>query len=104
LEICLRDSEGGTFEKRIRFESDGAVEVLYDWDPSAFPEDAFFTTELSLGAAADVLAVPDSESWRFPISTFSKSERGFDETVQGESVTIRWPVGTGWGRVRLTRK
>ncbi|MCJ7627077.1 MAG: DUF1926 domain-containing protein, partial [Longimicrobiales bacterium] len=74
------------------------------WDPSGFPADAVFTTELSLGAEAAVLAVPDSASWRFPISTFSKSERGFDETVQGESVTIRWPVGTGWGRVRLARK
>jgi len=104
IEICLGASEGGTFEKRIRFESDGAVEVLYDWDPAGFPQDAFFTTELSLGAEADVLAVPDSASWRFPISTFSKSERGFDKTVQGESVTIRWPVGTGWGRVRLSRK
>ncbi len=104
VEFCLGNSEEVRFEKRIRFESDGTVEVLYDWDPSGFPEDAFFTTELSLGAEADLLAVPDSASWRFPISTFSKSERGFDETVQGESVTIRWPVGTGWGRVRLTRK
>lgn len=104
VEVCLVDSEEGAFEKRIRFGSDGAVEVRYGWDPSGFPADAFFTTELSLGAEADVLAVPDSATWRFPISTFSKSERGFDETVQGESVTIRWPVGTGWGRVRLTRE
>jgi hypothetical protein len=104
VEICLGAPEEGTFEKRIRFGSSGAVEVLYKWDPSGFPEDAFFTTELSLGGEADVMADPDSASWRFPISTFSKSDQGFDETVQGESVTIRWPVGTGWGRVRLARK
>ena len=55
-------------------------------------EDAFFSTELSLGGEAEILAAPEAEIWRFPISTFSKSEKGFDETVQGESVTIRWPV------------
>jgi hypothetical protein len=104
VEIILEDAGRGTLEKRIRFLSDGAVEVLYKWDPSGFPEDALFTTELSLGAAAEVVAVPDSTSWRFPISTFSKTERGFDETVQGESVTIRWPIVTGWGRVRLARR
>ncbi len=104
VEICLGDSEEGAFEKRIRFGSNGTVEVLYSWDPSGFPDDAVFTTELSLGAEADVLTVPDSASWRFPISTFSRSERGFEETVQGESVTIRWPVRTGSGRVRLTRE
>lgn len=104
VDFCLGDSGVGSLEKRIRFGFDGVVEVLYNWDPRGFAADSFFTTELSLGAEADVMAVPDSDSWRFPISTFSKSERGFDETVQGESVTIRWPVGTGWGRVRLARK
>jgi len=104
IEVTLGDPGLGDLEKRIRFGSDGSVEVLYNWDPTGFPEDAFFTTELSLGAEAEVLAVPVSDSWTFPVSTFSKSDRGFDETVQGESVTIRWPVGTGWGRVRLIRK
>jgi len=104
MEVTLGDPGVGDLEKRVRFESDGSVEVLYNWDPTGFPEDAFFTTELSLGGEAHVLAAPSSDSWTFPISTFSKSERGFDETVQGESITIRWPVGTGWGRVRLTRK
>jgi len=104
VEIRLGDSPDGAFEKRIRFGSNGALEVLYKWDPTGFPEDALFTTELSLGAEAEVTAYPESASWRFPISTFSKSERGFDETIQGESVTIRWPVGSGWGRVRLARK
>jgi alpha-amylase len=101
LEVCLGEGDSGTFEKRIRFGVDGTVEVLYNWVPDDFPEDAFFSTELSLGGEAELLAVPEADFWRFPISTFSKSERGFDETVQGESVTIRWPVKTGWGRVRI---
>ncbi|NNM05613.1 MAG: DUF1926 domain-containing protein, partial [Gemmatimonadetes bacterium] len=99
------ETEGDTprLEKSLRFSYDGSVEVHFDWDPGAFPEDSLFSTELSLGADGRVLATPDSETWSFPISTFSKSERGFDETVQGESVTVRWPVHTGWGRIRLTR-
>jgi alpha-amylase len=103
IEVSLGSGEKGALEKTIRFLDDGAVEVLFHWDPSGFPEDSVFTTELSLGAEARVQAVPETAPWRFPISTFSKSERGFDETVQGESVTIRWPVHTGWGRVKLTR-
>ncbi len=101
LEVCLGEGDAGTFEKRIRFGVDGTVEVLFNWTSDDFPEDAFFSTELSLGGEAELLAVPEAETWRFPISTFSKSEKGFDETVQGESVTIRWPVRTGWGRVRI---
>ena len=103
VEVLLGTSVGGTLEKRIRFETDGEVEVSYVWDPSEFPEDSVFTTELSLGAEANVLASPGSDFWRFPISTFSKSERGFDETVQGESVTVRWPMSLGSGSVRITR-
>jgi hypothetical protein len=104
IEISLEDMEEGRLEKRIRFSSDGTLDVLYSWDPRGFPEDALFTTELSLGAEIEVVSVPGSDSWRYPVSTFSKSERGFDEMIQGESLTIRWPVGTGWGRVRLTGK
>jgi len=104
LEICLGDSASGHLEKRIRFASDGGLEVFFNWDPAGFPEDAYFTTELSLGAPADVRAAPEATLWRFPITTFSKSERGFDETVQGESVTVRWPIGMGWGRVSLVRR
>jgi alpha-amylase len=103
VEASLVDGKEGTFEKRIRFTEDGAVEVFFNWDPTGYPEDSFFSTELSLGAEGKVQAVPESTSWSFPISTFSKSEKGFDETEQGKSVTIRWPIHGGWGRVRLTR-
>jgi alpha-amylase len=104
VEISLGDLDEGRFEKRMRFSADGTLDVLYSWDPLGFPEDALFTTELSLGAEIEVMSVPNSDFWRFPVSTFSKSERGFDEMIQGESVTIRWPVGIGWGRIRLTEK
>jgi alpha-amylase len=102
IEVSLGAGDRGAFEKTIRLAEDGTIEVLFHWDPSDFPADSFFTTELSLGADARIQTVPESSPWRFHISTYSKSERGFDETVQGESITIRWPVQTGWGRVRLT--
>jgi len=103
VEVRLGDEGPGNLEKRIRFSSDGSLEVHYQWDPEAFPAEAVFTTELSLGEAAQVRAHPETVAWRFPVSTYSKSERGFDETVQGDSLTIRWPVAQGWGRVRVRR-
>lgn len=104
VEVALGDSEKGRFEKRFRFEAEGALEVTYEWDPNQFPQDAVFTSELSLGGEANVLPTPAATLWRFPVSTFSKSERGVDETVQGESLTVRWPVSIGRGRIRLTLK
>jgi 4-alpha-glucanotransferase len=103
VEVRLGDRGAGNLEKRIRFTADGSLDVYYQWDPVAFPGDALFATELSLGEAAEVRALPETVAWRFPVSTFSKSERGFDETVQGESVTIRWPATQGWGRVSVRR-
>jgi len=90
-------------EKTLRFFEDGSLEVHFRWEKSEFPPDSLFTTEISLGASALITPDPGGEVWRFPISTFSKSEKGFDETVQGESVLIRWPVSTGGGSVRIGR-
>jgi alpha-amylase len=103
VEVRLGDPGPGSLEKRIRFSADGSLDVQYQWDPEAFPADATFAVELSLGETAEIRSQPETVSWRFPIATFSKSERGFDETVQGESVTVRWPVSEGWGRISLRR-
>lgn len=91
----------GFLEKTLWFREDGTLTAHFCWDPSAFPENTVFTTEISLGGEARVTATSGGEIWRFPIATFSKSERGFDETVQGESVLVRWPVTAGEGRVRI---
>jgi len=101
LEIVLEDPVDGRFEKRLRFAGNGTLDVTFTWDPAAFPEGSVFSTELSLGAPARVRGIPESDPWRFPISTFSKSEKGFDETVQGESVVLTWPISAGRGRVQL---
>ena len=44
---------------------------------------------------------PGAEVWRFPIATVSRSERGFEETVQGYSYTPRWPIRGGEGQVTV---
>jgi alpha-amylase len=101
LEIRFSSADSGALDKTLRFRSDGSLEVLLSWDPSNYPSDAIFTTELSLGARAEIHATPDAEVWRFPISTSSKSERGLDETVQGEGVLVRWPIAAGASALRL---
>jgi alpha-amylase len=102
LKILLSHDGPGRLWKEILLEEGGTLTVQYRWDPAAFPGHSRFSAELSLGADAEVETSEDAETWRFPISTFSKSERGFDETVQGESVTVRWPVRAGEGWIRLS--
>jgi len=88
-------------EKRYRFGANGDLVVAYAWDPEAFPRDAAFATELSLARHVELRTTPAAEVWAYPIATTAKSERGLEETVQGESVTLRWPVGAGHGAVHL---
>ncbi len=102
LEVSLAAGGPGDFEKRLRFGSDGTLDVELTWNPAGLPPDAWFSTELSTAGPVSVTATPKASVWRFPITTFSKSEKGFDQTVQGESITLRWPVGLGGARVRLT--
>jgi hypothetical protein len=105
LEISLSAEEGGGLEKRLRFQADGSVEAHFSWNPLEFPEDAVFSTELSVAGEVALSTVPTGDTWRFPVATFSKSERGFDKTVQGESILVRWPatVGTASVQLRLRR-
>jgi len=104
VEVVLRpgaapSGEGGLLEKRIRLHKGGELSVRYRWDPAAFPLDAFFCPEVSLAREADLQLAPAGEVWQFPIATVSRSERGFEETVQGYSYTPRWPVRAGEARL-----
>lgn len=102
LEITLAAEGAGGLQKRLRFSADGAVEAHFSWHPGDFPADAVFSTELSLGAQAGLYTVPTADSWRFSVATYSKSERGFDRTVQGDAVLLRWPVAAGNASVKVT--
>ena len=96
-----RPSPAGLLEKRIRLGHAGELTVRYHWDPAAFPPDAFFCPEISVSPEVELDLTPAAEVWKFPIATVSRSERGFEETVQGYSYTPRWPIRAGEGRVTV---
>ncbi|HXQ30208.1 MAG TPA: alpha-amylase/4-alpha-glucanotransferase domain-containing protein [Gemmatimonadales bacterium] len=100
--VCRLPSGEWGFEKRIRFTEAGALTVSYRWDPEAFFPDGVFAPEISIARALDLGYSPTPDVWAFPITTLSKSERGFDETVQGHSLTPRWPTLVGAARVEVT--
>ncbi len=98
VEIVLRAPGLG---KRYRFPSAGPVLIEYRWDAAAL-RDGWFAPELSLAHPAAVRCIPDAERWEHDITTVSKSERGLEETVQGRSITVRWPAGVTEGRIELS--
>ncbi|HEV8263592.1 MAG TPA: alpha-amylase/4-alpha-glucanotransferase domain-containing protein, partial [Gemmatimonadales bacterium] len=98
VQVVLR---AGSFEKRVRFSPSGDLTVSYRWDPAAFPSDAFFCPEISVSREVQLDIAPAADVWSFPCATVSRSERGFEETVQGHSYTPRWPARSGEARVTL---
>ncbi len=80
----------------------GDVRVRYAWDPGAFPDGAFFAPEISVEVEAALTFEPaPTDVWRYPIVTVSKREDGLEESVQGESVTPRWPAGLGAATIAI---
>ncbi|HVH68301.1 MAG TPA: alpha-amylase/4-alpha-glucanotransferase domain-containing protein [Gemmatimonadales bacterium] len=108
VELTLRATglEGsggmGGLEKRIRVTSSGELTVSYRWEPAAFPADALFCPEISVARELTLDLDPQPTGvWSFPFATVSRSERGFEETVQGRSYTPRWSVRAGGARVTV---
>ncbi len=95
------DAAQPMLEKRYRFEPRGDVVVSFTWDPDAFPPDAVFATELSLARTVETRTTPAAEVWSYPIVTIAKSERGLEETVQGQALTLRWPASVGHATVHV---
>jgi hypothetical protein len=78
------------------------VTVSYRWDPGDFPGDAYFAPEISVSDDPGLTFEPAPEEvWRHDIVTVSKKESGYEETVQGTSVTPRWPCRLGRACVRF---
>jgi alpha-amylase len=91
-----------TLDKRFVFAADGMRKISYRWDGSIGPPDDLFAPELSLAAPLELRPDPEAEIWTFPIETVAKSERGFDRTRQGDSVTLRWPAHLGQASVQVS--
>ncbi|MGI9090034.1 MAG: alpha-amylase/4-alpha-glucanotransferase domain-containing protein [Gemmatimonadaceae bacterium] len=100
LEIILTN-DSGTVTKRVRFTEHGTVRVEYSWDSGAFPSDGYFAPEMSLAHPAVVHAHGAGDTWRFWIETIAKSEHGLERTIQGESITPRWPISVGSASVDI---
>ena len=95
------DQSVATLTKVIRFTRGGTVRVSYRWIPGSAAEQDVFTTELSIFRPLSISADPEPDRWTFPIETVAKSERGLDRTLQGESVTLRWPLALGSAQVTI---
>ncbi len=93
--------QGGDLEKRVTFDAAGCLSVAYTWKAAGVPANAVFAPELSVARDVSLRLQPDTEVWRYPITTVARSERGFEETVQGFSLTPRWPVRLGEGSLEL---
>ena len=98
LTVVLR---GAGLEKTLRFDAAGGLEVSYTWDVAGLADGALFAPELSVSRSVPLRVHPDAEVWRSEITTVARSERGFEETVQGFSITPRWPAHLGGAGVIL---
>ena len=98
--VSLRSPANGV-EKQLTFFPDGSVRAKFSWDPSLFPGDMWFTTEVSLSRPSTLRSEPNADVWRHPIETVAKSERGLDRTLQGTAYLVRWPARAGAGEVEL---
>jgi alpha-amylase/alpha-mannosidase (GH57 family) len=89
--------------KTYEISESGEVTVSYRWDPAAFPESAWFSPEISVELEPALRFEPEpAEVWRHEIVTVSKREDGLEESVQGISITPRWPSAAGSARIRLS--
>lgn len=91
-----------SLQKTLRFEADGTITARYEWGADAGAPGDFFAVELSLFRPLGVAATPEAIVWTHPVETVAKSERGLDRTLQGESLTLRWPVEAGTGSLLIT--
>jgi 4-alpha-glucanotransferase len=93
--------QGDRLEKRLTFDAAGCMHVDYKWDASELPAGAVFAPELSLARSMTLRLQPDVQVWRSDITTVARSERGFEETIQGVSITPVWPAQLGAAALEL---
>jgi 4-alpha-glucanotransferase len=83
------------------FSSHGAVEGVWNWDGSSFDQGDRLALELSLGTPMQIDSPSAFDTWRYPIETHAKSERGMEHVRQGESVTALFDARAGQARISL---
>ncbi len=83
--------------KTIEVTARGQVTISWRWRP----ERGWFTSEFSFSEVPDARPDRNARLVRYPIETVSKSEKGFDRTLQGESIVVVWDGLRGEGSVRF---
>jgi hypothetical protein len=103
IRCSLPGRDGGQpLTKTFQFRRDGRLSVAYTWDATLGGERDVFAPELSLFRKLELRCEPQADMWVHPVETVAKSERGLDRTLQGESVTLRWPLAAGAARVEVS--
>jgi alpha-amylase len=101
--VTFRSALAGVpvFEKRYHFLTGGGLDVEYRWNGAVMGGAACFAPEVSYSGPMEITATPGAPVWDYEIVTVAKSEKALEQTVQGRSVTPRWPIAAGEARLQL---
>jgi 4-alpha-glucanotransferase len=101
--VVFRSARAGipVFEKCYEFRTGGTLEVRYRWNAAAMGGAAVLAAEVSYAGPLEITATPATPLWDYQIITVAKSERALEQTVQGRSVTPRWPLAAEEARLVL---
>ncbi|MEO8140121.1 MAG: alpha-amylase/4-alpha-glucanotransferase domain-containing protein, partial [Gemmatimonadota bacterium] len=89
------------FDKTYHFITGGRLVAEYRWNPAGIGGDGIFAPEVSYNGPMEITCEPATPVWSYNIVTVAKSEKDFDTTIQGRSVTPLWPASTGTARIEL---
>ena len=78
--------------KELRITPDGSITISWRWAPIG---GALVRHRAVARGPLQAVAEPVAELVTYPIETVAKSEKGFDRTRQGESLTFLWPASQG---------
>jgi hypothetical protein len=101
VEVTFRATSAGVpvFEKRYHFLAGGRLEATYHWNPRALGGSTTLAVEVSYAGPMEITATPAAPVWDYEIVTVAKSEKDLEQTIQGRSVTARWPVAAAEARL-----
>jgi alpha-amylase len=89
------------FEKRYHFLTGGGLDVEYRWNAAAMGSATSFAPEVSYSGPMEITATPGAPVWDYSIVTLAKSEKALEQTIQGRSVTPRWPITVERARLEI---
>lgn len=100
VQMVMRDEQ---YSCHLTVHANGALHFDITWTSLGMPVDAQCAIELSLAPRIRVTADCDEArvTWRMPIESMAKSERGLEHTVQGQAMLFLVPVAVQQAHVRI---